>query len=313
MKNLFPILFFLLSINMVSSQNDSVKLLVKQTDSLNLEIWELTKFAKQNLESDIEIARFFYYWIGANIKYDYEFLKKMNVNFGPSFHNEFVNKQNPMNVYNNKKGVCAGYANLYKWFMEQYHIEVNNITGHIRDERNHYIELKKDDSFRHAWNAIKIDDKWLLVDTTWGTSYNPAQSEFYFNIKPELAINTHYPENDKWQLLEKPLTLEEFNNSKFVKPIWFFVGFSDVPKLKADKDYFYLVFTTNPEKKWLIELKISSDNHSFKKIEDTITFEQDGLTYIRFDKKDIPKKAFYKINLKQFDYPIYFDVINFKT
>ncbi len=38
-------------------------------------------------------------------------------------------------------------------------------------------------------------------------------------------ILVHYPEGSKWQLLKEPLTLEDFNNSQFVKPIWFMIGF----------------------------------------------------------------------------------------
>lgn len=313
MKNLFVIIFFLLFFSSVNSQNDSIKSLVKNTEVLNLEMWELTDYAKQNLESDADIARFFYYWIGTNIKYDYQFLNEIQQNYSHSSYKKYQIKQHASSVYVNRKGVCAGYANLFKWFMEQSQIKVEYITGYIRDERNHYIELDNDYNFLHAWNAIKLNDKWVLVDTTWGTSYDPAQSEFYFDIKPELAINTHYPENSEWQLLEKPLSPEEFNKSKFVKPIWFFVGFSDIPQLKADEKYYYLVFKTNSKKEWTIDLKISNDNLTFKPIENILSIEQDGFTYIRFDKTNIPQKAFYKVNLLQFDYPIYFDVINFKT
>lgn len=313
MKNLFFLLFCLLFFSSVNAQNDSIKSLVKSTDSLNLEMWELTKYAKQNLDTDTDIAKFFYYWIGKNIKYDYDFLQKINQNYGPRFFQEYKEKQHASSVYINRKGVCGGYANLFKWFMQQTQIEVEYITGYIRDERNHYVELESDHSFTHAWNAIKLGDKWILVDTTWGTSYDPAQSEFYFNIRPELSINTHYPENSEWQLLDKPLTLEEFNKSKFVKPIWFFVGFSDVPQLKADNDYYYLVFRTNPEKDWTLDLLVSNDNSTFNTIENTLAIEQDGFTYIRFNKTNIPEKAFYKVNLQQFDYTMYFDVINFKT
>src|SRR5690606_17831894 len=112
------------------------------------------------------------------------------------------------------------------------------ISGYIRDERNHYVEFTKDDGFRHGWNAIKLNEKWILVDTTWGTSSDSTTSEFYFDMKPEWAIITHFPEDSNWQLLKKPLTLEEFNNSKFISPIWFFVGYSDIPKLMSDKDYY---------------------------------------------------------------------------
>lgn len=300
--------------NNIYSQNDSIKFLVEKTKSLNLDMWELSEFAQRNLKKDVQLARFFYYWIGHNIKYDYAFLTKMENN--KNIHNEYLKKQDEYRVYEDRKGVCGGYANLFSWFMQDVDIEVEYITGHIRDERNHYVELHSDDSFRHAWNAIKINGKWILVDTTWGTSFDPVQSEFYFDIKPELAINTHFPKDSKWQLLKKPLSLEEFNKSKFVKLIWFFSGFSDIPKLKEDNVYYYLVYKTNFKDRALsAKLEISTDNINFKPIKNTVRIDQDEFTYIRFKKEQIPKKAFYKVNLhdEKFDSLFYPNVISFKT
>ena len=139
-------------------------------------------------------------------------------------------------VFENRKGICAGYAQLFYWFMQEIDIETNIVTGYIRDERNHYIELELDFDSRHAWNAIKINEKWILVDSTWGTSQDSTVSDFYFDMKPEWAIISHFPDESKWQLLKKHISIEEFNNSKFIKPIWFFVGFSNIPELKKVVD-----------------------------------------------------------------------------
>lgn len=275
-------------------------------------MWELTTFAEKNIESKEELAKFFYYWIGSNIEYDYETLQKM-VNDTIS-NEEFWKTQDEYVVYNNRKGVCAGYAKLYKWFLDWVDIETVIISGHIRDERNQYIELDIDDNYRHAWNAIKLNEKWKLIDTTWGASNDDSQSEFYYDIKPQLLINTHYPKNSKWQLLKKPLSLEEFNNSKFVKLTWFFSGFSDIPKLKKDNYYYYFMYKTNSTNKNLsVKLEISNDNLNFKPIKNTLAIDQDGITYVRFEKNGIPKNAFYKVNLYEFDYPYYLNIINFKT
>jgi hypothetical protein len=310
-KNQLLIIFFLVFINYISSQNNEIKLLVEKTEKLNLDMWELSEFAEKNLKNEDDKARFFYYWIGKNIEYDYEFLRKMDIE--ENIHEEYLKKQDEYRVYEDRKGICAGYANLFTWFMLEADIEVENISGHIRDERNHYVELHSDD-FRHAWNAIKLNGEWKLVDTTWGTSNEDSESKFYFDIKPELAINTHYPENSKWQLLEKPLSLEEFNNSKFVKLVWFFSGFTDIPNLKKDNNYYYFVYKTNNENRNLsVELMISKDNLNYETIENTVKIEQDGITYVRFEKSKIPEKAFYKVHLLENDYIIYSNVLSFKT
>ena len=299
-------------INISFSQNVDIKSLVKKTNELNLDMWDLTTYAEKHIKDKEQLARFFYYWIGSNIEYDIETYQKI-VN-GTIDNKKFWESQEESVVYNTRKGVCAGYAKLYQWFLDWVDIETMVISGHIRDERNHYVELESDDIHRHAWNAIKLNEEWSLVDTTWGTSNEESQSEFYFDIKPELAINTHYPENSKWQLLEKPLSLEEFNNSKFVKLVWFFSGFTDIPKLKKDNNYYYFVYKTNNENKNLsVKLTISEDNLNFEDIENTIKIEQDGITYIRFEKLKIPEKAFYKVHLLENDYIIYSNVLSFKT
>ncbi|WP_175454828.1 transglutaminase domain-containing protein [Lutibacter oricola] len=316
MRKKIVILIILFSIsNFGFAQNQKILSLVEKTNDLNLDMWELTEFAEKNLNDKEQLARFFYYWIGSNIKYDNELYQKI-IN-GTINNDNFWESQEEYKVYDNRKGVCAGYAKLYQWFLDWVDIESVVISGHIRDERNHYINLELDDNYRHAWNAIKINEKWLLVDSTWGTSLDSITADYYFNIDPKKAIITHYPSETKWQLLEKPLTLEEYNKSKFIKPIWFKVGYSDNPNLKRDNKYYYFVFKNNPNKEWIVNLSYSGDNKNFKKIKGLQKIEQDGYTYLRFYKSLIPKKAFFKVNLYKSNNETsvdlaYKDVINFK-
>ncbi len=60
------------------SQTESIKLLIEKTNELNLDIWDLTTYAEENLKDKEELAKFFYYWIGANIQYDKETFSKAN-------------------------------------------------------------------------------------------------------------------------------------------------------------------------------------------------------------------------------------------
>lgn len=318
MKRTFYITFFIFFfINSGFSQSESIKTLIEKSNELNLDMWDLTTFAEKNIKEKEELAKFFYYWIGTNIQYDNEtFLKTVN---GTISHGDFWKSQEESVVYNNRKGVCAGYARLYKWFLDWVDIETVVISGHIRDLRNHYVELESDDNFRHAWNAIKLNDKWILVDTTWGTSKEQETSEYYFDIKPEFSIITHYPEDSKWQLLKEPLTLEEFNKSQFIKPIWFMIGFSEVPKLMADKEFYYFTFEDLPNNIWSVSLKMSADNLNFEPISDIQVIDQDGRTYFRFSKVQVPEKAYFRVRIVKFEndgdqlYKTeHEDVINFK-
>jgi transglutaminase/protease-like cytokinesis protein 3 len=69
----------------------------------------------------------------------------------------------------------------------------------------------------HAWNAVKIDKQWYLIDATWGagtvinSSFNKEFNPFYFAPPPEEFIYSHFPQKDKWQLLAQPYTRQKFN------------------------------------------------------------------------------------------------------
>ena len=68
---------------------------------------------------------------------------------------------------------------------------------------------------------IKIDGDWRVFDATWGEGHGKLDNngklhsikEFddnWFNISPEEAIFTHYPEDKSLLLLESNISLEDF-------------------------------------------------------------------------------------------------------
>lgn len=316
MKNQFILILLFFSISTFCQANKTRDLAL-EISSKDLTMSELVSLTNEKFKDSTEKAKFIYYWMGFNINYDYKLIaKKQSISLS-EYQNLYSYNHYPAQVFIKRTGVCYGYSKLFKYFMDKFGIETEIITGHIRDERNHYVELESDFDYTHAWNVIKLKGKWILVDTTWGTSLNQEVADFYFDIPPKRAVITHFPEKSEWQLLERPLSLEEFNNSVYVNPIWFKVGFSDVPKLKMDYKYYYLIFKTNPNKKWITNLLYSVDNKTFQQLKNSEKFIQDELIIIRFYKSIVPKKVFFKVNLHvSFDgkesQPQYSDVINFK-
>lgn len=315
MKKILPLLILLLTLSSFS-QTPEVESLLMETENTSLDMWDFSNYIKDKLKSDEKLANFFYHWIGRNISYDHEGLAQVKEGIIPS--DDFYSNQDEYDVYESRKGVCAGYANLYKWFMDELDIEAVLIIGYIRDPRNHYVELNKDDNYRHGWNAIKLNNEWKLVDTTWGNSNDPTQSEYYFDINPEWLIITHYPEESKWQLLDEPLSLEEFNKSKYISPVWFHLGFSEAPKLLADDTYYYFAFK-DLDTDWSVSLQFSSDNVNFDYIRGIEVIKQDGMIYYRFEKEKIANEAFFKVGLtllieenNGYSTKQHKDVINFK-
>lgn len=52
----------------------------------------------------------------------------------------------------------------------------------------------------------------------------PRFDDFYFLTDPEEFIDSHFPDEEKWQLLDTPITLEEFERKVFKTSAFFTMG-----------------------------------------------------------------------------------------
>ncbi|XP_064613138.1 kyphoscoliosis peptidase-like [Liolophura sinensis] len=87
-------------------------------------------------------------------------------------------------------------------------------------------------SHRNSWNAVAVDGTWRFVNCTWAARHMTGSEksssrllhkydEFYFLTDPEEHIYQHFPDDPKWQLLDKTLSFEEFTNLPSVKSPYF--------------------------------------------------------------------------------------------
>lgn len=91
-------------------------------------------------------------------------------------------------------------------------------------EKTFTLDTKGD----HSWNAVKINEKWFLIDCTWGVQgihVEESQTDFYFLTDPYHLISTHFPymtDNPKtsseWQLLPTPVSINEFSKNIKLTP-----------------------------------------------------------------------------------------------
>jgi transglutaminase/protease-like cytokinesis protein 3 len=111
-------------------------------------------------------------------------------------------------------------------------IEMVQVIGYSKG-----YDYKIGDSFNevpnHAWNAVKINGRWFLLDVTWGAGYIDENNRFvrrfqdhYFLTPPESFILDHLPEDERWQLTDQPISLREFENGLFLRPAFFQYGLS---------------------------------------------------------------------------------------
>ena len=88
-------------------------------------------------------------WVKDNIKYDLSY--------------EGKNEISATEVYNIGAGVCHHFTKLYNALLYSLGYECIYVSG---------FAIKKNDCFndsdRHAWSLIKVNDKWLPFDATWG-------------------------------------------------------------------------------------------------------------------------------------------------
>lgn len=124
-------------------------------------------------------------------------------------------------VFKTHKSVCAGYANLLSALAAAIGEKIIVVGGDARDDKNG----DKLTGEGHAWNAAFINNKWWLMDVTWDSGSVSREKGFtkeyrtnYFLLPPEVMIQDHYPDEQTWQLLAKPLSQGEFLRQPMLRP-----------------------------------------------------------------------------------------------
>jgi hypothetical protein len=178
----------------------------------------LTDYLIAPARTEREKVRVIYRWITDRVVYDLE-----------SYARGVRADSRAESVLRLRKGVCAGYAVLFERLCRLAGLEVVIVRGFCKGYGHYQGEAV---STNHAWNAVRIDGKWHLVDATWGAGYVNGErytksfNEFYFLTPPDRLMFTHFPDDAKWQLLNRPLTKQAFENLPEVSGRVFQLGFT---------------------------------------------------------------------------------------
>jgi len=93
------------------------------------------------------------------------------------------------------KAVCGGYAQAYALLAKAVGLEVYYVEGMVEYGSEEII---------HAWNRVKIEDEWLVVDTTWDDIETP--NRYMWLNQPTSIAYTHREEfRDYIKTLENEL------------------------------------------------------------------------------------------------------------
>ncbi len=174
-------------------------------------------------------ARAIYVWITDNIKYDCKKFHKRAKGKAKKepiqFRTEAEKAQKiaqRMEAYaattlKKKKGVCEDYALLFQKMCGAIGIESEFVTGHLGGRPENLGKIPQ--IFNHAWNSIKLDGKWYLVDATLGSGtvegnckkFHKKFNSGLFMTQPKDMLLTHFPDKPEWQYLEQPLDKKAFS------------------------------------------------------------------------------------------------------
>lgn len=166
-------------------------------------------------------------WIALNIGYDAE-----------AYFKGSHPVTDPYGVLRRGASVCAGYAQLFTAMCGLAEIRSVVITGHGRGyDWSPYRE--KGFESNHAWNGVEIEGGWYLVDCTWDAGHvtdDTFTSDYdisYFCTPPAGFLHTHFPDNPAWQLLDDPISYNEYCEIPYLNGIFFKWGLSVGPELRV--------------------------------------------------------------------------------
>ncbi len=179
----------------------------------------LAAYLVQPAQNDTEKARAIYRWITKKITYDVA-----------AFFTSNFPSQSPASVLARRTAVCQGYSELFEALAKAAGITVVFIGGWAKGYGFH-VGDGLDKATDHAWNAVKIDGTWRLLDSTWGggyidtnKNYVPEFNDYYFLTPPERFIYTHLPEEQQWQVISPPYSQAQYLGLPLVKAHFFKIG-----------------------------------------------------------------------------------------
>ncbi|RRB17708.1 transglutaminase domain-containing protein [Larkinella knui] len=193
-------------------------------DSYARSITSLSDYLTAPARTDMDKVRVIYAWMVSHIRYDME---AVNNRSSQKYYSEF---EYANRVLRQRKGLCTGYALLFKYLLKRAGVQAVNIRGYARTEDKEAGRPVQ--VVDHEWNAVNIEDEWFLLDLAWAvTTGSEGSNDFYFLTPPEVFISQHFPTDSRWQFLDQPLSKSEFDRFPKLYDPYFQLGFGpDFPR-----------------------------------------------------------------------------------
>ncbi len=179
----------------------------------------LAAYLIEPAKNEREKARAIFRWICQNIDYD----------LGSYFTGRLGSTKSE-DVLKSRSSVCSGYSDLFSALAGEAGLEAVEIRGYGKGY-SYRPGQRFAGPFNHAWNAVKINGSWFLMDPTWGAGYLGQDGKYHrwfddhcFMTPPDQFIYDHLPEQESWQLLDRPLSQAQFEDLVYVESDLFNLG-----------------------------------------------------------------------------------------
>uniref|UniRef100_A0A0B7AF40 Transglutaminase-like domain-containing protein n=1 Tax=Arion vulgaris TaxID=1028688 RepID=A0A0B7AF40_9EUPU len=182
-------------------------------------VWDLI-FAK-NITNELEKVRVIFRWLATKN------LKEMNF--------DKVEKGSPEEVLMGLKTGKTTYAMVFDTLCNYAGLHSQIISGYAKGADYRPGQKFTPGTNQHSWNAVYIYGTWCLIDAHWAArriigkqatneDFHYQLDEYFFLPDPHQLIYTHFPDDPQWQLLERQITLQEFESMPHMKPQFFKYG-----------------------------------------------------------------------------------------
>ena len=197
---------FLLFVNSLFSKNLINTELLHHAENcpqvLKKDLNKLVAYLKKPTKDQSEAVEVFFYWITKNVAYDVK---------GLADGSYLTQESKPLET---GVAVCQGYADLLKDMCVVAKIDCYVIVGYAKERFANTRANYKDTN--HAWNMVKVDGVYKIVDATWGSGY-VRDDIFYAELEisnlyaePNYLLEKRLPSDPRWQLKDYPISLGAF-------------------------------------------------------------------------------------------------------
>lgn len=155
---------------------------------------EVSRVILQGKTTKMEQAEAIYDWLCRNIAYDTNY---------QIYHAD--------ECYDKRRGVCNAYCELFWQIAKPASLECILVVGKAKDYKGNI------NPNGHAWIMCNVGNGWILIDPTWGAGIvndgvftHKIDDKSWFNVPPKWMILSHFPNDERYQLLSSPVSKSEF-------------------------------------------------------------------------------------------------------